>query len=602
MPHVTATTSLPTLATTLLLSLVTAAARAEDPASPPTTWDGRFPVDTIRATVVYFLPTDREPIPDWLERVEWLCERMRRFHAREFAGRSRLVTRIHPHPFRSALSTGALRAGDADALFFRTMAEVDRAIDVGTDADGAFPVLVVLSDINWRPLDDFSRLVPDGAGWRFDGAIADDGIHVPGAAAGGSRAVYLPDRGRGWGLVSGDGWRVPCRGSDCVVYHEGIGHAIGLPHPDGDDGSVMGFGQYRHALAQSWIDAAQKARLGVTPPGEAPPADPVFDRFVAFPEPAAPRPRERVGLRLEPRDLVPEGISVEVQTDLRSPWMRIPVTPSDVAAGFVPLGSFDRPGGVAWRIDAGRRGDRDDDAPSAATAWGYFQIRVEPGTPPPPGAVDPTDRRDEGPWRSPGDAAATVDLLALVDPARHGVAGSWERSERDGHVELLAPKAYGARIEIPYAPPSAYRLTLVAEPLDEPHGLTVGLRSGGSRFLVLLGFGEGSPRASALENVDGANVAANPTRVEGDVFVRGRPAEIVCTVLRESVRVTVDGKPWIVWEGNPEQLSLGDYWQTPRAEALFLGAYDCRYRFLRVTLETLDGTGRPLDDAVPATE
>lgn len=584
------------LAATLLLA---ATAGAAEPASVPTTWDGRFPIGTIRATVVYFLPADREAIPDWSARVEWLCDRMRRFHAREFAGRSRLVTTIHPQPFRSALSTGALRAGNADALFFRTMSEVDRAIDVGLDADGVFPVLIVLSDINWRPLDDFSRLAPEGAGWRFDGAIADDGIHVPGAAAGGSRAVYLPERGRGWGLVSGDGWRVPCRGSDCVVYHEGIGHAIGLPHPEGDDGSVMGFGQYRHALAQSWIDAGQKARLGVAPPADPIPADPLFDRFMAFPEPPCPRPGERVSLRLEPRDLLPTEIVVEVQTGLRAPWMRIPLDASDVAAGLVPLGSFDRPGGVAWRVTGGgRRTESDDEGLSPATAWGYFQVRTEPGLAPPPGAVDPPDR-DEGPSRAPGDAAATVDLLALLDPPRHGVAGEWLRSERDGRAELLAPKAYGARIEIPYAPPPAYRLTLVAEPLDEPNGLTIGLRSGGSRFLALLGFGESSPRASALENVDGANVATNPTRVEGDVFVRGRPAEIVCTVLPERVRVTVDGRPWIAWEGSADRLSLGDYWQTPRAEALFLGAYDCRYRFLRATLEPLDGMGRPLDEAEP---
>ena len=120
---------------------------------------------------------------------------------------------------------------------------------------------------------------------------------------------------------------------------------------------------------------------------------------------------------------------------------------------------------------------------------------------------------------------------------------------------------------------------------------------GGRRFLALLGFGETSPRASALENVDGVNVAGNPTRVEGDVFVRGRPAEIVCTVRPGRVVVTVDGRPWIDWEGSPDRLSLGDYWRTPREEALFLGAYDCRYRFLRVSLEALDGAGRPLDDA-----
>jgi hypothetical protein len=389
-----------------LMMAIPASASAADGEQAPglTTWDGRHSIDTIRATVVYFVPSDRQPLPDWQERVEWLCERVRRFHHREFAGRSRLVTRIHPEPFRSATSTGALRGGDGDATFFRTLTEVDRTIDVGRDADGAFPVLLVLSDINWRPLDDFSRQSPAGQGWKFDGALADGGLHVPGAAAGGSRAVYLADRGRGWGLVSGDGWRVPCRGSDCVVYHEGIGHAIGLPHPEPADGSVMSEGQYRSALAQSWVEAGQKKRIGFTADvaANAPPADPVFDSFTATPEPAVPRPGQPVALRLFPLDLIPPGLRVEVQTSLRGPWTSVPVEAEAIQKGLVSLGRFDRPCGVGWRVTgptAKMDTEAGDDAkpvpvdgPSAATAWGYFQVRLAPDAPPPPVDVDPTDQ------------------------------------------------------------------------------------------------------------------------------------------------------------------------------------------------------------------
>ncbi len=599
------------LALFLSLGAVATVADADEPAppatSPLTTWDGRHPIDTIRATVVYFVPADRRPLPDWRERVEWLCDRVRRFHHREFAGRSRVVTAIHPEPFRSTASTATLRAGDGDATFFRTLSEVDQAIDVGHDADGAFPVLLVLSDINWRPLDDFSRQSPDGDGWRFDGALADGGLHVPGAASGGSRAVYLPDRGRGWGLVSGDGWRVPCRGSDCVVYHEGIGHAIGLPHPEPADGSVMSEGQYRSALAQSWIEAGQKRKLGFVPAaaGEAPPADPVFDRFTATPEPPVPRPGQPVGLRLSPAEMVRDGLRVEVQTSLRGPWTRIAIDPVAAREGRVALGSFDRPSAVAWRVTSPAprpAGDDGNEAPqhpgsepaAGPTAWGYFQIRIDPSLPPPPIDVDPADRVPLTPTVPPGEIGKSVDLLAVVDPVRDGVAGNWRQSDAEGRHELIAPKGFGTRLELPYSPPTAYRLTVIAEPLDEPHGLAIGLRSGESRFLALLGFGDAGGRVSALENVDGRNVADNPTRIGGDLFQKNRPAEIVCTVLADGVTVTVDGKPWIDWKGAPDRLSLSDYWQTPRQEALFLGAYDCRYRFLRATLEPLAGVGRSL--------
>jgi len=572
------------------LPLPAAAAPPEAPVAP-TTWDGRHAIATVRATVVYFVPSDRVPLADWRERVEWLCERMRRFHRRESAGRSTLVTEIHPEPFRSAHDTAAVRSGDADATFFRVLGEVDAAIDVGAGAGDAFPVLLVLSDVNWRPLDDFSRLAPDGDGWRFEGTIDEEGIHVPGAAAGGSRAIYLAERRRGWGLVSGDGWRVPCRGSDCVTYHEGIGHAIGLPHPDGDDGSVMGFGQYRHALAQSWIEEGQKRRIGFVAPADAEPpaADPSFDRFTAVPEPAAPRPGETVRLRLAPRGLLAGPPRVEIQTAIRAPWTTVPGAVDD--DGLVTLGAFDRPGGVAYRVRI-----RGAEGGEGASAWGYFQVRREPGLAPPPGDVDPTDRAAPAP-PAPSAPADAVDLLALADPARDTVAGRWRREERDGRVTIEAAKDFGARLEIPYALPEAYRLTLIAEPLDAPNGLTLGLRAGGRRFLVLLGFDADGVRASALENVDGRNVADNPTRVTGDLFLTRRPAAIVCTVLPGRVRVTVDGRDVIDWQGDPRRLSLSDYWRTPRDEALFLGAYDCGYRFLRATLEPLAGEGRRLEPA-----
>ena len=230
---------------------------AAEPAPALATWDGRHPITRIEATVVYFVPADRTALVDWRARAEWFARRIEAFHAREFEGTSALVARVEELPLVSRQSTAALREGNADAIFFRTLREADERLSFAREARGAFPVLVVLSDINWRPLDDFHRLAPRGTGWEFEGALSPDGIHVPGAASGGARATYLADAGKGWGLVSADGWRVPYRGSDCVVYHEGVGHAIGLPHPQQPTADVMSQGQYRVTLGQSWVDDAR---------------------------------------------------------------------------------------------------------------------------------------------------------------------------------------------------------------------------------------------------------------------------------------------------------------------------------------------------------
>ena len=189
-----------------------------------------------------------------------------------------------------------------------------------------------------------------------------------------------------------------------------------------------------------------------------------------------------------------------------------------------------------------------------------------------------------------------VDLLALFDVERDAVSGKWQRADD----RLESNKQYGARIELPYRPPDEYLLTVIAEPLDEPNGLILGQRLGGRRFLVLLNFAQGENLpASAIENVDGRNVNNNATTLRASLFHKDRPSAISIAVREDSVTVTCDGREIIHWTGDPSRLSLSDYWKTPNDEALFLGAYDCRYRFHRVELVPITGTGQAIQRKSP---
>ena len=133
---------------------------------------------------------------------------------------------------------------------------------------------------------------PSEIGFVFEGNY-NGGQHFPGAASGGARALYNPRRGIGWGLVSADGWRVPYRGSDCVVYHEGCGHTVGLPHPEPGNGSVMSMGQYRGWISESWLDKEQKTRLGWTPDDVSLDKQlELFSTFRAIPSPLVPEPEQ----------------------------------------------------------------------------------------------------------------------------------------------------------------------------------------------------------------------------------------------------------------------------------------------------------------------
>lgn len=567
----------------LFVLMITASRPQQLPAGMKT-FDGAHSIDRIKVTVVYFLPKDREPLPDWQDRVSYFCRRVEQFHNREFDDQSVLKTEMKPQPFRSARTTRQLRDGDANFIFFRTLEEVDAALSLGTGSKDAFPILLVLSDINWRPLDDFYRVKPSGDGWQFEGQFI-NGRHFPGAESGGARATYLSGPGKGWGLVSADGWRVPYTGTDCVVYHEGVGHPIGLPHPEPGDGDVMSFAQYRGWISESWVNEAQKKRLGWTPPAQSfDRSKDLFSTFTAIPEPSAPEPQNKVQLNLRwPAGASVKGLRVRFQTELAGPWCDVVIPETKTAPDRIALGRFDRITPVSYRVDATLTDGRE------VELWGYFQVQQKGGPRPVPRE---TFEMPAVPLVGvvPEPVAEATELLPLIDVMRDRVAGDWTREGSS----LISPKQFGARLELPYEPPAEYIQTVVVEPLDEPQGLILGQRLNGRRFAALVHYPAGGRQPlSALENVDGRNVG-NATTAERAVLAKGRVSQIIVTVQKNSVMLTCDGRLLLEWEGDADSLSLSDYWKTPGDTALFLGAYDCRLKVHRVAVAPLAGTGRVL--------
>lgn len=542
------------------------------------TWDGKHDTSTINVVVVYFVPADRKPLADWKDRVEYYGRRISQFHAREFQGQSTAEITVHPVPFVSKRTTAELRRGEADAIFFRTVQEIDERLKFGDSDNDGFPILLALSDINHRPLDDFYRLTIRDGQPQFEGILS-GGNHFPGSKLGGARATYLADRRRGWGLVSADGWRVPYRGSDCVIYHEGLGHTVGLPHPEPGNRSVMSLAQYRGWLSESYIDDDQKTRLGWKPESvELDGQTRLFSEFRALPTPPQPQPGQPSQLKLNlPADAELESLRVRFQTAIDGPWIDVPQDIGETVPEFATIGAFDRPTPVSYRVDVKTQlGD--------AELWGYFQVRDADNRPPLPLVLSAdlaTDNQLGGTVITdpPGEQ---IDLLAELDPAKCFTTGMWTKQDR----WLESNKSYGVRIELPYTPPDHYRMTVVVEPLDPPNGLLLGLRKSERRFVALINHTSRRSASTALENIDGRNVG-NDTTFIGDLLKQNQLSQIVATVHAQGVQVSVDGRLIIDWKGTPDQLSLSEYWKTPNENVLFLGTYDCGYRFHRITIEPL---------------
>lgn len=338
----------------------------------PTTYDGKHDLSTIDLTVVYFVPKDRKPLPDWKDRVEYYIRRVSAFHERELGGISKIRVNLHPKPLASDLSAADFRRGDQNRTFFSTMDEVEALLMWKPDAAKNFPVLLVLSDINWRELDDFRRVRTANGKEIHEGHIAGNGRHFPGAESGGARATYIANPGYGMGLVSGDGWRVPYSGSDCVVYHEGLGHSIGLPHPEPIDNTVMGTAQYQFWIHEARLNAKQKEKLGWKSPGTEPDrSTDLFSHFTALQEPIVPKAGEAVSLAMKwPKGASVRKLSVRVQSELFGKWQSIE---TDGVKGkppsTVPLKAFAGPTPVSYRVDV----ELEDG--QSGEIWGYFQVK-----------------------------------------------------------------------------------------------------------------------------------------------------------------------------------------------------------------------------------
>lgn len=577
-----------------------------------TTVDRRYDLSAIETLMVYFVPRDRVPLRDWRARVDYYGKRIVAFHHREFGGASSLDVICAPAPLISTHSTSELREGDASDIFMRTLKEVAMSARFPQKkCHSVFRTLLVLSDITWRPFDDFHQLRLDGAGRVpvWDGLITTEHasglrLHVVAASpAGGSRSSYrdlmirsVDQRGVGWGIVSADGWRTPLTGTDCTVYHEGLGHLLGMVHPNGDpaeERSVMQRGQNYGWLNESWIDAASRASMGAL--HRQPPPSDLFTDFTAIPTDATPLPGSRVVLSLSwppAACAVASGI-VLIQTSIHGAWTEATRLSPGPPPSTVDIGVFDRPTPVSYRIIVSIANGE------IVELWGYFQVRDHPLAP-----VIPADWSQLDPvlicptppalprtslLRVAGAAglAHTAALAAYDEPPgwHYDVlctcipsAGSpWTKNA----VGLLSPAEPSVPFLSEFAPAeSCYSIEIDAMPVDNPKGLLLLLPAAKTAVGVVLGSSadlsdlpvpmpDVQSQLWSLENVDGLDShsqwrAHKPSVVSRNIFVAGQQARIIIEVRtslgRAALSIVVDHHAVLSWEGDADRLSMHPYW------------------------------------------
>lgn len=201
------------------------------------------------------------------------------------------------------------------------------------------------------------------------------------------------------------------------------------------------------------------------------------------------------------------------------------------------------------------------------------------------------DRIDKRLGEAEETEPGAVNLLRLIDARLDAIEGDWSL---EAGVLSINNRVPWARVEIPYAPPDEYELTVVFERKEGDQAVGIGLGHGPTQFSMFVdGFAERGGK-SGLDHLDMTVIEKHPASVDGLYTKIGVPCTVVCTVRKSGVVVTVDGRTLVQFGGPYSRLSPSPVWRTRIPRALLLGTYESRVVFTRASLYPLSGQGKKL--------
>jgi hypothetical protein len=183
-----------------------------------------------------------------------------------------------------------------------------------------------------------------------------------------------------------------------------------------------------------------------------------------------------------------------------------------------------------------------------------------------------------------------VDLLKAADPARDSVHGQWTKP--DG--QLLSDWKTYARCQLSAGSQGDYQLEIqFTRVAGDCLGVMLPVGRTGA-LLVVSGWG-GTVSGLAYLNRKDAN--ANETTRNGELKNGVKHTLLITTRLLDGnkarIEVTLDGKPYIKWEGLESALKPDGAWRLRDAKVIGLGAYNavivihsCQFRMLKDQAKT----------------
>ncbi len=186
------------------------------------------------------------------------------------------------------------------------------------------------------------------------------------------------------------------------------------------------------------------------------------------------------------------------------------------------------------------------------------------------------------------DPRQRTDLLKLLVPEKHSIRGKWSFRDK----VLVSDLTPNSLLQVPIAPPTEYRLHIVAKRVIGTDCLHIGLGNGYDRLMAVI---DGWPQTpsrgcSGLDLINGKLALENETTYGRSLFTNGIETEIIVTVEKSTISVTFAGEKIIECNAAPGTATLRpelQQWLNPRA--LFLGSYSV-FEISKFELMTISGS------------
>ena len=236
------------------------------------------------------------------------------------------------------------------------------------------------------------------------------------------------------------------------------------------------------------------------------------------------------------------------------------------------------------RWDAHNQGWRIPDATQLALGTNNSEYRFNSMilTPVSPGVLPP----QPAPQPPPSSSGKAIDLLALVDPNQHAVNGRW----RKAGDRLMTPMQQFARLQIPIHPPAEYDLELEVMRIGGYLDLCIGLIYQGKQ--CHLSIDRYRPPITELlvdskSNQGKESVATY--RGTGHLLARAQRAKIKCEVRSKYVRLLVNEKEVLRFQGDATWSGINENWTIPDDEALMIGCWSSVFQIYSMELTPVSG-------------